>query len=156
MGEVVTMQRGSPGLRRLGWAVGAAAALGVLAVGAVIWLFGWAWPHSGNRAQRDADNQLQEVAATIARQLGDRSADGQLTRAEIVDVVGHQPAGLVSIQFDGSPLSVVALVHGVASGPAGSVGASRCYRFTIPAPVGAGGHVEAIPLASCPAAAPTR
>jgi len=149
-----TVQRGSRGFRPVGWALGAVLALGLLVIGAVIWFFGFAWPHSGDRAQRSADDQTREVAATIARQLGDRAADGRLTRAEVTDVVGHLPAGLVSTQLDGNPLTVVADVHGVASGPAGAVGASRCYQFTLPTPLGPSPHVDSIPLTTCPPVQP--
>jgi hypothetical protein len=144
------LQRGSRGLRLVGWALGAVLGLALLGIGAVIWFFGVAWPHSGDRARRSADDQTREVAATIARQLQERSVDGQLTRAEITDVVGHQPAGLVSVALDGNPLAVVAKVHGLASGPIGPVSATQCYQFTIATPVGPASQVDTVPLAACP------
>ena len=144
------LQHGPRGFRPLGWVLGAVLCLAVLAVAALIWFFGFAWPHSGHRAQQSADDQTREVAQTIARQLQDRSADGRLTAAEIADVVTHLPAQLLSTQLDSSPLTVVAKLHGVASGPAGSVGSARCYQFTVAAPVGPASHVDAIPLAACP------
>lgn len=146
-----TLARGSRGPRLVGWALGAVLVVALLFIGAVIWFFGFAWPHSGDRARRDADDQTREVAATIARQLADRSVDGQLTRAEITDVVGHLPAQVLSTQLDSNPLTIVARLHGVASGPAGSVGSSRCYQFTVAAPVGPASQVDALPLAACPA-----
>jgi hypothetical protein len=144
------MQSGARRLRPVGWLVGAVLGLAVLGIAALIWFFGFAWPHSGDRAARTADDQTRDVARTIARQLADRSADGRLTRAEITDVVGHLPAGLVSVMLDGNPLTVVAEVHGVASGPAGSVGATRCYQFTLATPVGPASRVDTVPLAACP------
>jgi hypothetical protein len=145
-----TLDRGSRGLRLVGWALGVVLALVVLVIGAVIWFFGFAWPHSGSRAERSADDQTREVAANISRGLADRAADGSLTRAEIDDVVGHLPASVVSVQLGDTPLTVVAKVHGVASGPAGSVGSTRCYQFTLSAPVQPGGQVDTVPLPSCP------
>jgi hypothetical protein len=146
-----TLARGSRGPRLVGWALGAVLGLVLLGIGAVIWFFGVAWPHSGDRARHSADDQTREVAATIARQLADRSADGQLTRAEITDVVGRLPAQVLSTQLDSNPLTVVARLHGVASGPAGSVGSSRCYQFTVATPVGPASQVDSVPLAACPA-----
>jgi hypothetical protein len=146
------LRRGSRGLRPVGWALGVALGLALLVIiGALIWFFGFAWPGSGQRAQHSADDQTRDVAQAIARQLQDRSVDGQLTRAEITDVVSAQPAGLVSVQLDGNPLTVVAEVHGVASGPAGSVGSTRCYQFTATTPLGPTSRVDAVPLDSCPA-----
>jgi hypothetical protein len=145
-----TVERGSRGFRPVGWALGAVLFLVLLAIGAVIWFFGFAWPHSGSKADRDAGDQTSAVAQTIARGLSDRAADGKLTRAEIDDVVGHLPASVLSVQLDGTPLAVVAKVHGVAGGPAGSVGSTRCYQFTMSYPIQPDRHVDAVPLASCP------
>ncbi len=145
-----TVRRGSRGFRPVGWALGAVLVLALLVIGAVIWFFGFAWPHSGSTAQRSADDQTRAVAADISRGLADRAADGSLTRAEIDDVVGHRPASVLSVQLADNPLTVVAKVHGVASGPAGSVGSTRCYQFTVPTPVGPSSQVDTVPLASCP------
>ena len=145
------LERGSRGLRPVGWALGAVLGLVVLGIAAVIWFFGFAWPHSGDRATQSANDQTGEVARAIARQLASRSTDGQLTLAEITDVVSHQPAQLLTTQLDGDPLAFVAKVHGIASGPAGSVGATRCYQFTVTTPVGPTSQVDTVPLAQCPA-----
>jgi type II secretory pathway pseudopilin PulG len=143
-------ERGPRGLGLVGWVLGVLLVLGAVAVAAVVWFFGFALPGSGRGARRDAEDQTRAVAQAIVRGLQAQAGDGRLTAAEVAEVVGSLPARVVTARLDAGPPTILAELHGTASGPFGPAGATRCYQFTVSTPIGPASRVDATPLASCP------